>query len=350
MRLSAIPSLFGQMPIQATFVLLVLLTPAWAQGVGCGPSPEIRARLEKTTVVVTGASEFDRGLAPLLTLRQQHPTDLWVNERYQDAVQQYGIEGHLRKLTEEYQVLSMQHPDELTYSYLYARSLPGRNTSSAIQQMTEIIADHPDFAPAHRLLAEIYSSAAFRDDSKEKAERTRFLALCPESSLQQRPAGLPDPSPLVDQAEHMLAQGGDPDRIAAMAVQGIREDEWRLQRIRPFDWYSVDFKRQAQRELQAKYWRVWSLQVRCERRAGRPEKAAELLAVMDQRTASLRSASEPVYWDALTTLVRLYEEGSEKDLAARKLQSMQEFLAAHPDPRRVAQLEELRKSIDTSPK
>ena len=243
----------------------------------------------------------------------------------------------------------MQHPDEVTYSYLYARSLMGRNTSSAIQQMTEIIAAHPDFAPAHGSLAEIYSSTAFRDESREKAERERFRTLCPESSLQRRPAGLPDPSPLVDQAEHLLAQHGDPDRVAAMAVQGIREDEWRLQRIRPFDWYSVEYKRQAQRELQAKYWRVWSLQVRCERLAGRPQKAAELLAVMDQRTASLRT-SDPAYWDVLTTLARLYEEGSQKDLANGKLNLMQEFLAAHPDPTRAAQLAELRALLRTSGK
>ena len=90
---------------------------------------------------------------------------------------------------------------------------------------------------------------------------------------------LPDPSPLVDQAERLLAENGDPDHIVAMAQQGIRDDEWRLQRIRPFDWYSVDYKRQSQRELQAKYWRFWSLQVRCERRAGRPEKASGLLAL-----------------------------------------------------------------------
>ena len=72
-------------------------------------------------------------LAPLVALRQHYPNDLWVNEHYQDAVQQYGIEGHLRKLTEEYQVLSMQHPDDLMYSYLYARSLMGRNTAPPLR-------------------------------------------------------------------------------------------------------------------------------------------------------------------------------------------------------------------------
>ncbi len=336
--------------IRTLVVLVLLVTSLMAQGGPCGPSPEIRAQLEKTRVIVSGPSDIDRALTPLAALREHYPGNLWVNQRYQDAVQQYGIEGHLRKLTEEYQVLSMQHPDEVMYSYLYARSLMGRNTSAAAREMTEIVADHPDFASAHGSLAEIYSSAIFRDVAKEKAERERFLRLCPGSQVQLRPAGLPDPSPLVDEGERQLAQHGDPDRIAAMAEQGVRDDEWRLQRIRPFDWYSVDYKRQAQRELQAKYWRLWSIGVRCQRRAGRPEKARELLAVMDQRAALLHSATDPVYWDALTTLVRLYEEGNQKDLATRKLESLQAFLSAHPDPRRSVQLEDLLKLAEASRK
>ncbi len=350
-KLSAIRSFSGCRPILTIGVLWLLLTSLWAQGGPCGPSPEIRSRLETITVVVRSPSDFDQGLAPLVTLRQHYPNDLWINQRYQDAVQQYGIEGHLRKLTEDYQVLAMQHPDDAMYGYLYARSLMGRNTPAAAQQMTEILADHPDFAPAHGSLAEIYASAIFHDESKEKAERARSLALCPDSTwqrseIQQRPAGLPDPSPLVDQAENLLAQNADPERIAAIAEQGIRDDEWRLQRIRPFDWYTVDYKRQVQRDLQAKYWRLWSIEVRCYRRAGRPEKAAELLTVMDQRAASLHSGSDPVYWDALATLVRLYEEGNRKDLATQKLNSMQQFLAGHPDQRRAMQLEDLQKPAD----
>jgi hypothetical protein len=336
-------------------IVLCLMTAAWAQGGPCGPSHKIRVQLEKTTIVVADASDFDRALAPLVALRQRYPQDLWVNERYQDAVQQYGIEGHLRKLTEEYQVLSMQHPDEWMFTYLYARSLMGRNTGAAIQQLTEITAAHPDFAPSHRALAEIYASTAFYDDSKEKTEWGRFLALCPEHAGQQTapgqlPAALPDPSPLIDQAERLLSQQADPDRVAAMAEQAIRADEWRLQRIRPFDWYSIDYKRQAQHELQAKYWRVWSLQVRCERRAGRPEKAAELLTAMDQRAALLRRGSEPVYWDALAALVRLYKEGNQNDLATQKLNAMQELLSARPDQSRAAQLADLQKLAGTDNK
>lgn len=349
MKLSAILSLFRRMSMRVNCVLLLLLTSAWAQGGGCGPSPAIRSRLEKAEVVVTDPADFDRALAPLVALRKQYPTDVWINERYQDAVQQYGIEGHVRKLTEEYQVLSMQHPDEVMYSYLYARSLMGRNTSAAAQQMAEIVASHPDFAPAHGSLAEIYSSANFRDELKEKVERERFLALCPRSELQGRPAKLPDPSLLVDQAESLLAQNGAPDRIVAMAEQGIRDDEWRLQRIRPFDWYSIEYKRLSQRQLQAKYWRLWSLEVRCQRRAGRREKAAELLSKMDQRASSLHNG-DPLYWDALATLVRLYEEGNQREQVTQKLNSMQEFLLAHPDSNRSAQLEDLRKLAETENK
>ena len=343
MKLSAVRSFSRRRPIQTLGVMWLLLAPLWAQGSPCRPSPEIRSQLEKAAMVVSNPSGFDQALAPLGALRQRYPDDLWVNERYQDAVQQYGIEGHVRKLTEEYQVLSMQHPDDPTFRYLYSRSLMGRNTPAVTQQLTEIIKDHPDFAPAHGSLAEIYASAVFHDDTKEKAEHVRFLALCPEGEVKRRPAALPDPSQLVEQAESLLAKNGDPDRVVTMADQGVRDDEWRLQRIRPFDWYSVEYKRQAQRDLQAKYWRLWSIEVRCHRRAGRPEKAAQVLAAMDQRAASLRNSPDKAYWDVLALLTRLYEEGNQKDLATQKLKTMQEFLSAHPDPQRSTQLEDLQK-------
>jgi len=336
------------MAIPVSLVLLALLASVSAQGASsaaCELSPEIRAELGRATKVVADPSDFDKNVAPLLALRQRHPHDLLVHELYQDAVERHGIEGHLRKLTEEYQVFSMQHPDELMYDYLYARSLIGRNTPSAIRQINKLLVEHPDFAPGHGSLAEIYASAAFWDPEKEKDERGRFLELCAGSVLQQRPGALPDPSPSVDQAERLLAVNADPDHIGALAEQGIRDDEWRLQRIRPFDWYSVNYKRQSLRDLQAKYWKMWSIEVRCDRRAGHPEKAAELLAVMDQRAGLLQKHSDPVSWDALATLVRLYEEESQNDSAMRRLDSMRQFLAQHPDPRRTAQLEELRKQI-----
>ncbi len=159
------------MTIPASVALLALLVAAPAQGASpaaCELPPEIRAELAKAPNVVADPFDFDKNVAPLLALRQRYPNDLLVHELYQDAVQRYGIEGHLRKLTEEYQVLSMQHSDEPMYEYLFARSLIGRNTPSAIREITGLLAEHSDFAPGHRSLAEVYASSVFRDVAKEK--------------------------------------------------------------------------------------------------------------------------------------------------------------------------------------
>ena len=39
---------------------------------------------------------------------------------------------------------------------------------------------------------------------------------------------------------------------------------------------------------------------------------------MDQRTSLLAVHSDPVYWDALTALVALYEEGNQRESATRR--------------------------------
>jgi hypothetical protein len=88
---------------------------------------------------------------------------------------------------------------------------------------------------------------------------------------------------------------------------------------------------------------MWGIEVRCERRAGHGEKANALLAAMDQRAETLERESNPAYWNAGTTLVRLYEEGNQKESAVQMLDSMEQFLAKHPDLQRSSQLEELRK-------
>jgi hypothetical protein len=290
--------------------VLVLLGPATlcAQSF-CGPAVGIRAELRKAAALPeSDPVAFDDNIAPFAALRESYPDDLYVHESYQDAVQRNGIEGHLRHLTEEYQGLAFAHPGDLTYRYLAVRSTIGRSTASAIRQLNEILAEHPDFAPAHRDLAEIYGAEAFRDPEKERSEREKFLALCPGAVIERRPPPLPGPSPLIERAEQMLAQNADPDAVAAMALAGLRADEWRSQRIRPFDWYSVEYKRQDQREMQALYWRVWSLQVRCYRKAHQPEKAAELLATMEQRAMLLKSRSDPSYAEVAATLARLRAE------------------------------------------
>jgi len=309
----------------------------------CRPSPAIAEELKRAgSSQLVGAAYFEQNVAPFRALRDRHPDNLFAHEAYQDAVQRFGIEGWLRALIEEYLDFSIQHSGNVIYRYLYNRSLIGRNTASAIRGMNEVLTEQPDFAPAHRSLAEIYAMEAFRDEEKEAIERKKFAGLCPGSAPALRPPPLPEPSPLLEHAEQLLAENGDPEHAAAMALQGVRDDEWRLQRIRPFDWYSADFKRRSQAELQAKYWRLWSLQVRCYRKAGQAGKASDLLATMEQRAVLLRSRADAAYWDALAALVRLYAEGNEKERAREKLNSMQQLLALRPDPQRTSEFEKLR--------
>ncbi|MBV8551567.1 MAG: hypothetical protein JOY54_09720 [Acidobacteriaceae bacterium] len=317
----------------------------------CESSASIQAEIQKAaSAPVADVMVVEEHVASFRALRARHADDLFVHEQYQDVIQHYGIEGHLRGLTEEYRRLDSEHSGELMYKYLYARTLVGRNTPEAIHAMIEIVKEDPQFAPAHRMLAEIYASEAFHEQRGERAETEAFLTLCPGSTLTRYPQPLPDPSPLLDQADQFLSQNGDPGRIAEMSIAAIRWDEWRLQRIRPFDWYSPAYKRESFRALSEEYWRAWSIQVRCYRRAGRPAKAAQLLADMEQRVAALRCDQSPEYWNALAIMARLYAEGTQREQALSKLSDMEEFEKSHPDPGRASEVARLRELMSAYPK
>jgi hypothetical protein len=338
--------------IRRLSLVIIACYPSWcgAQISFCGPSSEIRSALEKaTTAQVMKMNRFEQNVAPLQALKRKYPDNLFVHEEYQSAVQQYGVEGQLRALVAEYQVLSTEHPGDLMYRYLYVRSTIGRNTAAAIQELTTLLAEDPEFAPARESLAEIYASDAFGDHDKEMAEQQRVWQLCPGSRLVKLPRDLPPKSTLWEQAEKMLSENGDPATAATMAEQAVREEEWGMQRIRPFDWYNVDFKRQSQWELRSSYWRLWAIQVRCVRKRGDRAKASELLAGnMEQRAASLDKESDPLYWTAIFTMARLYAEDNQTQQALAKVQEMQRFLDAHPDAERSLQLSQFRSEIQKS--
>ena len=312
----------------------------------CAASPALRAELDRAaTTGIANPMNTEAALAPFRALRARHPGDLFAQEAYQDAVQQYGVEGNLKALAEEYQALDRQHDGDPMYHYLYFRSLVGYSTGAALQGLTEMTTEAPGFAPAHQTLAAIYACATFRDDVKEKSEQAKLFALCPKAVPDRLPSPLPGPSQLLDQAEKLLAQNGDPARILAMAAEGISQDEWRWQHIHPHDWYSDDEKRAALRGLRASYWQEWAIQVRCARHQGQPAKADALLARMDRSASSFQSESGHAYRDALATLVRLYAEGGQKEQASQTLGLMTALPAEKPDPSGEAQVKALKALI-----
>jgi hypothetical protein len=327
-------------------MLLVLHVSSSAQGVPtglCEPAPDIQQALQAAASgAVSDAMDFDRNIASLRDLRTRYPNDLFVNERYQDGVNRHGIEGHVKAMVQEYQDRASQASDDVVSQYLFARALIGRSTPSAIRALTQMVADHPEFAPAHRALAATYATQTFHDEQGARIERERWQTLCPGSDLTPWPVTTLSPSPLIDTAERLLANDESAEHVVTVALQGIRDEEWRLQHMRAFDWYSAEDKRWAQRELAAKYWRVWYIQVRCYRQAGRLDQANQLLAQMERRVATLDKSREPASWDAWAVLARLYAEGGQQELASRTIERLRQFLAEQPDPHRAAQLEQLR--------
>jgi hypothetical protein len=369
-----------ELGMHAAVVLLVLQVSVSVSVSGvCEPAPDIQRELQAVAatsgaatatananatanVVVSDVTDFDHNIAAVRELRARHPEDLFVNERYQDAVDRHGIEGHVKAMVQEYQDRAMQAPDDVVARYLFARALIGRNTQAAVQALAQIVADHPEFAPAHRALAATYATRAYRDEERARAEQERWRTLCPGSVsgwvsgaasgsgsgaelASVWPVAVAAPSPLIAEAERLLAADGDAARVMTLANQGIRDDEWRLQRMRPFDWFSVEEKRQAQRELLATYWRFWSLQVRCHRKAGRSDQASQVLAQMERRAGTLYKSQESASWDALAILARLYAEGGQQELADQKIEGMRQLLAQVPDADRASELAKLQKDI-----
>ncbi len=295
----------------------------------CGPTPEIQAEFQKAAAISVSVTDPFAALekaAPFSALRDRYPDNLFVHEKYQDAMMENGIEGHLRLLARQYQGLYVQHPGDPLYRYLSLRTAVGRGTFGAIQGLNEFLTENPDFPPAHRTLAEIYGTEAFRDREKEKSEKEKFLASCPGGTFTRRPPSVPGPSLLLDRAQRLLAENGDPDRIIAMTIQGLKEFEWRSQRVRAFDWYSAARKLEDARELRGQYWQAWPIQVRCHRKAGRTEEANQLLAYMEQQAKALSREPGFAYWNAQGTLAGLYAEGKQTGQASQKLAELPPFL------------------------
>jgi hypothetical protein len=309
----------------------------------CEPSLEIQQEIANALSATPEKGTFEELTAPFRALRERFPNELFAHLRYQDAVNERGIEGHLKALTEEYVALRDAHPGDLLYRYLQGRALEGRSTKQAIAAMEEVLASDANFAPAHRTLAEIYGSVAFRDRQKERAERGRFEQLCLGSSIAHRPAPPPERSKLWSEAEALLKQAQSDERVPELVYRALEQDEWRLQRIRPYDWYTPSYKRELTQEVQNEYWNGWRMLVQHFWKTNQTEKADQLLAEMQHRLAHLQNAAaSEVYWTGATTLVGLYAQAKQPAKVRETLAMMRTSLKAKPDTKRAAQLGRLK--------
>ena len=331
-------------------LLLILCFSAslWSKPSLCDATPEVREVLRKAAAVpITEPFAAFRNTVPFKALRDRYPDDLFVHEAYQDAMQAHGIEGHLRYLTREYDDLKEAHAGNPMYAYLAWRTLVGRTTPAAIDGLNQLLGAHPEFAPAHRTLAGIYGTERYGDPERQSVERAKYFGLCPSGAIDWRLPPIPEPTTRIDEAERLLRQGDDPHQVAKVAMQGQSESEWRSQRIRAFDWYTEDYKKQDARDLRAKNWQAWTVRVRCHWKSGEPREAGMLLAQMTRTLPVLRAESETAYWDGLEGLVQLYAEGGQMAAAHALLANMRQIADQNPSRQRSARIEALGRMTHT---
>ena len=122
----------------------------------CEPGPEIARAIDEALAAAPGDAPYEERMAPLRALRVRFERELFVHLRYQDAIFDQGIEGHLKEMLEEYLGLQAKHAGDPLFLYLSGRAFEGRGTKRAIAIMEQVLALDPGFAPAQRTLAEIY--------------------------------------------------------------------------------------------------------------------------------------------------------------------------------------------------
>jgi hypothetical protein len=342
--------LFSGVPLPTRFTGIpsLLALTVWASAANsahgplCEPSAEVLRELEEASSA-TGAESatVEQVIEPLRRLRGRLPDDLFVHLRYQDAIKERGVEGHLRQMLEEYLVLKIKHPGDPFHLYLFGRALEGRTTPRAISTMEEVLKLDPGFAPAHRTLAEIYGSAAFRDRKKENAQRSKFQEACPGSVIPIQPPPLPPPGDFST-AERLLGHDGS-ERVDELVNRALQQQAWRMHRIRPFDWYTAEQKKQAVLEAQSAQWRGWSLLVRHYRALHQDAKAQQLLSELQGRFQQIHGERSPdLFWTAATALVQLQAEEKRTEKVRETLTRMESFLTATPNRRRSAELAKFR--------
>jgi len=314
-----------------------------ARGPRCEPRAEVLQELEKiSSAPVAENATVEQVVEPLRNLRVRLPDDLFVHLRYQDAIKERGVEGHLKEMFDEYLVLTMKHPGDPSYLYLFGRALEGRITPQAISTMEEVLKLDPGFVLAHRTLAEIYGSAPFRDRKKESAHRSAFQQACPGSAIPIQPP----PQPLAGDfsaAERLLGKDDGKERVVELVHQALQQQAWRMHRTRPFDWYTAEQKKQVVLEAQSAHWRGWSILVRHYRALHQDSKAEQLLSELQDRFEQIHGERNPdLYWTAATALVQLHAEEKHAEKVRETLTQMEKFVAAIPNRRRSAELARFR--------
>ena len=186
----------------------------------CAPSSEVKAALDalpKQTPDQTEWGFHQKELEAVQALRQQHPDDLFVEQRYIGAM---GDRTERPRVIEEYKAMFTANPHSPTAAYLYGMALLGRESAQSIKLLDGALEQDPKFPWPHIPLFRIYSSPVFRDKSKADMHLKAFLDECPSSfdGYEELPRGDQDKDVVRNSAARLravLEKREDLDAIAA---------------------------------------------------------------------------------------------------------------------------------------
>jgi len=108
------------------------------------------------------------------------PKDAFLHEAYQ-RVRIAGMEINRGSVIAEYETLLTHNLRDPVFLYLAASAQVGHKTKDAITNLERAIDVAPSFGLPQLLLAEIYSSRAYRDDAQVARHADRFAEVCPTS-------------------------------------------------------------------------------------------------------------------------------------------------------------------------
>jgi thiol-disulfide isomerase/thioredoxin len=146
-------------------------------GQECEAPPDVAAAIKAAQL--SPQNPLDERIAAARNVRNRFSEDYFAHRFYQDMF--LSKELYSGTIQSEYRALLDEHPDNLLYQTLYARTLKGTNTPESLRILENILRQDSNYVAARLKLIEIYSAPKFRDEQKLAANQEAYWQACPES-------------------------------------------------------------------------------------------------------------------------------------------------------------------------
>jgi hypothetical protein len=205
--------------------------PDYTDACQCGPSTAVSSLIDKAWILDASLPLYKAREAlrdRLYYLAEDNAQNFFLHKASIEArsfprqADQVEIRRYRAKLN--------KYPQSPTWTYLYAHSLLGNDTSETIRLMQAILEQHPEFPWSYLALAEVYGLFDYKNDGKAQAFMQVFMKLCPDSPEPIRLlVSLEDSRFLADTVKRMRTNLGMRSDIRSLSLY---RDLWYLEAVR----------------------------------------------------------------------------------------------------------------------